>query len=117
MSLLENSSRKWPLTHSALTHTLTHLITHSLCTYLLTHSLSHSVTHLKKSGRVLPFLFNPYLIIKVSKIIALNPPPPPLIVHKSYNIYSQICFISLRIISQLYSEYNIWYCKPHSTGL
>ena len=30
--------------------------------------------HPKNSGRVLPFPFNPYLIIKVSKIIGLNPP-------------------------------------------
>ena len=30
----------------------------------------------KKSERVLAFPFDPYLIIKVSKIIGLNPPPP-----------------------------------------
>ena len=34
-------------------------------------------TSIKKSGRVLAFPFNPYLIIKVSKIIGLTPPPPP----------------------------------------
>ena len=34
-------------------------------------------TTLKKLGRVLAFPFNPYLIIKVSKIIGLTPPPPP----------------------------------------
>ena len=35
-------------------------------------------TSLKKSGRVLAFPFNPYFIIKISKIIGLNPPPSPL---------------------------------------
>ena len=34
-------------------------------------------TTLKNLGRVLAFPFNPYLIIKVSKILGLNPPPPP----------------------------------------
>ena len=38
-------------------------------------------TTLKISGRVLAFSFNSYLKIKVPKIIGLNPPPPPMLLH------------------------------------